>query len=330
MNLTELLQRRVIFVSGKGGVGKTSISIMLALLAARKQKKTLLVEMNSTGRVPPIFEVPSTGFEEIPLLPYITTINLSPRNCFKEYVMRLLFFTRLYKTFFENKYVNNFLNAAPGLDEFLMFNKITSLEDEFSNQFVSRLKYDLIIIDAPATGHGLSALEVPGFLASGVKIGPLNKQANRILDLLDDRRKTAFCLVTLAEEMPVCESEDYIKALKERTGLGFGPIFVNAIMPQVEAVSVSDSLPANLQIFQNYYNLAKERAQLNQEYLEEINKRFPDFEKIIIPFQFQGLHTSMDFKPLIEDFAAAAGSAKLLFLRPWALDLLCKAIKPLS
>jgi len=112
MNLKELLDRRIIFVSGKGGVGKTSVSALLALLAAAKQKKTLIIEMNSSGRVAPLFQVNNAGYEEVPLIPYVTSLNLSPRLCFQEYVLKLILFSRLYKAFFENKYVSNFLNAA--------------------------------------------------------------------------------------------------------------------------------------------------------------------------------------------------------------------------
>lgn len=299
MNLSELLNRRVIFVSGKGGVGKTSVSVLLALLAARMKKKTVLVEMNSSGRIGPVFGSDVVGQEEIPLAPYITGRNLAPMKCFEEYVVKRIRFMRIYKTLFENRYVMNFMNAAPGLDEFLMLDKIHEMEGRFSNKLLSRLKYDLIIVDAPATGHGLSALEVPGYMASGIKMGPLHRQAMNILELLSNKRKTAFCLVTLAEELPVSESEEYVHALKERTKLGFGPMFVNAVMDGVPEVSVKETLPDSVSIFESYYSLAKERGRLNAFYREEIAKRFPGFDKIVIPFQFQGLSEHSLFMPVV-------------------------------
>lgn len=300
MNLSDLLSKRLIFVSGKGGVGKTSVSILLALLAAKSKKRTLICEMNSTGNVSPVFNAEPTEHKELPLAPYISTINLTPRNCFEEYVIRHIRFKTLYKAFFNNAFVTNFIDAVPGLSQILMLGKIYELEKLIKNKISSQFVYDLIIVDAPATGHGLSALEVPKVLKSAVKIGPLHKHAVNILDMLSNKAKTAFSLVTLAEEMPVCESEEYITALKERTQIGFGPIFVNAVMPQVKAVKDGKKLPKDLSIFWDYYNLAKKRSELNQSYIKEINQRFPDFEKIILPFQFHGLHAHKNFSSLIK------------------------------
>jgi anion-transporting ArsA/GET3 family ATPase len=300
MNLNELLNKRLIIVSGKGGVGKTSLSTLLALLAADLNKKVLIVEMNSTGRIAPIFKANQVMQKEIQLTPLVSAINLSPELCFKDYAISLLYFSALYKSFFTNRYVSNFIKAVPGLDEFMMLTKINDLENQSKGKLSSRMKYDLIVIDAPATGHGLSLLEVPAIIASAIKIGPPHKQALSIMEMLSDKLRTAFCLVTLAEEMPVCESEEYVSAIKERTNLGFGPMFVNAVMPGIETIDKTEKLPKKLKLFKDYYELAQKRFELNQYYLDEINKRFPDLSKITIPFQLQGLRTYQDFILLLE------------------------------
>lgn len=300
MLLSDLLNKRLIFVSGKGGVGKTSVSILLALLAAKHKKKTLIVEMNSSGRVAPVFNTESSLKKELPLAPYIAGINLSPKNCFEEYVIRHIRFKMLYQTFFNNTFVTNFIDAIPGLNQVLMLGKIFELERQVKNKISNQFSYDLIIVDAPATGHGLSALEVPNVLKSAVKLGPLHKHAVQILDLLANKEKTAFCLVTLAEEMPVCESEEYVQALKERTHINFGPLFINYVMPPLDTIKGKKNLPGDLSLFWNYYILAKKRADLNQSYIKEIEKRFPDFQKITIPLQFHGLDDKKDFQPLIK------------------------------
>lgn len=215
-------------------------------------------------------------------------------------MIRHIRFKVLYKTFFNNLFVTNFIDAVPGLSQILLLGKIYELEKQVKNKISSQFAYDLIIVDAPATGHGLSALEVPNILKSAVKIGPLHSHASNILDLLSNKEKTVFSLVTLAEEMPVCESEEYIQALKERTHIGFGPIFVNAIMPKVKPVKSGLDLKGDMKIFWNYYTLAKKRSELNQFYLNEIDKKFSDFKKIILPFQFHGLHTQKNFTPLVK------------------------------
>jgi len=300
MDLSDLLKKRVVFVSGKGGCGKTSISVFLALIAEQLEKRVLIIEMDSTDRVAPLFERKKTDHQITEFTPYISAINLSPKLCFEDYAVSIIFFHTLYKAFLDNSYVNNFINAAPGLKEFLMLRKIIEFEDEGKHGFFFKEPtYDLIIVDAPSTGHGLSVLEVPKVLADVTKIGPLYTQAKRISKCLADKEKTAFCVVTLAEEMPVIESEEYVTALKEGTDLNFGPMFINSLMPGVEDIQVEELMPSELVGFLDYHNLSKERHELNQTYLKEIEVRFPEFTKINIDFQFQGLRSHKDFWPLL-------------------------------
>lgn len=298
MKLSALLDRRLIFVSGKGGVGKTTVSLVLATVAAKLKKKVLIVEMNSSGRVPRYFDAETAGHDEIPLAPYLSTVNVLPKKCFEEYVLERVRFRALYETIFNNKYVTNFLGATPGLSEILMLGKIAQLEKKSKGRLSPEPCYDLVIVDAPATGHGLSALEVPKILASAVKIGPLHAHATEILALLGNAEKTAFTLVTLAEEMPVAESREYIQALREKTNLHFGPIFINAVMPNVERVKTNSSLPEDLTIYTSYHNLARERAALNQHYRKEIDSSFPDFDKLVLPFSFENLVSSKEIRNL--------------------------------
>ncbi len=307
MPLNDLFQKRLIFVSGKGGVGKTTVSILLALLAAQHKKKTLLVEMNTSGRVAPVFKCDSLSHEAIALAPYISGINLNPQKCFEEYVLKQIHFKKIYDVFFNNKYVINFIRAVPGLNEILMLGKIYELEKKYKNRALGNREYDLIIVDAPATGHGLSALEVPEVVKSAVKIGPLHKRAQHILDLLGDSGKTRFCLVTLAEEMPVSESREYVCALKERTQLSFGPLFINAVMPGVQKITKINlkKLGSQGKILADYYDLALKRSQLNAFYIEEINKSFSDFNKITVPYQFEGLKELKDFDFIIKNIEGA-------------------------
>jgi len=299
-SLSHILEKRLIFISGKGGVGKTALSDMLAKHAALNKKKTLLVELNSTGKIATVFDCEGHAKREIPLAPYISSINLNPKTCFEEYVIKHIKFKALYKTLFNNKFVGNFIKAVPGLNEILMLGKIYDLEKETSSKVASELKYDLIIVDAPATGHGLSTLEVPNIIKSAIKVGPLHKHAIEIGGLLNDEDKTLFCLVTLAEEMPVTESIDYMKVLAEKKLIPTGPIFINAVMPTVEKIKK----PAKMNdphLFWEYYNLAKERAALNQYYIDVIQENFKKNALSIIPYDFNGLSTLNDYDKLLEN-----------------------------
>lgn len=298
MNLSSLLDRRLIFVSGKGGVGKTTVSLVLATMAAQLKKKVLIVEMNSSGRIPLYFDAESAGHDEIPLAPYLTTINILPKKCFEEYVLERVRFRALYETIFNNKYVTNFLGATPGLSEILMLGKIAQLEKKTKGRLSQESCYDLVIVDAPATGHGLSILEVPKVLESVVKIGPLHAHAVEILALLGKAQKTAFVLVTLAEEMPVAESREYIQALREKTNLHFGPIFINAVMPPTERVKNHAHVPEELAVYVDYHRLADERAALNEHYIREIDTSFADFDKLVLPFSFENLVSAKEIRAL--------------------------------
>lgn len=299
MSPSQLFEKRLIFVSGKGGVGKTTVAVLLALSAARAHKRVLLVEMNSTGRIAPIFGAEAEGGGEVALAPYISGVNLSPKRCFEEFVLTQVRFRAIYETFFNNKYVTNFISATPGLNEILMLGKIWELEREMKSRLFRERQYDLVIVDAAATGHGLSSLEVPNILESAVKVGPLYKKAVNINALLADQEKTVMCLVTLAEEMPVAETAEFAQALRERTKISFGPIFVNALIPQPAPARVKSALPSHLQIYADYHRLARERFALQKNYLKIIDERFADYERIRLPFVFSGLGEAKSFEELL-------------------------------
>lgn len=300
----DILKKRLIFVSGKGGVGKTTVAIVLALQASRQKKNTLIVEMNSAGQVAPFFRgVPETQtslHNEIPLAPYITGVTLNPHICFEEYVLRRIKFKAIYKTFFDNQLVTNFIGAVPGLNEILMLGKIFDLERQKKDKLSSENKYDLIVVDAPATGHGLSALEVPQVILSAVKIGPLSWHARDTTVLLQDKNKTCFCLVTLAEEMPVSESLDYLRTLREKNLIPTGPVFINAVMPNVEKVKRPQKLPETIRAVWDFYSLARERAALNEHYCDELKKNLTECSFFIVPFSFKTLTEHADYEKLLE------------------------------
>lgn len=299
MTLSELLGKRLILVSGKGGVGKTTVAVLLALWASSQKKKTLLVEMNSSDRIAPLFGLDTVGHKETPVAPNISLINLNPKSCFEEYVLQRIRFKSIYKTFFNNKFVENFLNAVPGLNDALMLGKIYELERQFKNKTTEELEYDLVIVDAPATGHGLSALEVPNVLKSAVKIGPLHSHANSILEMLGDHDKTAFCLVTLAEEMPVSESIEYIDSLKQKTKLNFGPAFINAVYPEGSRIKLNPC-PNDLQDLIAFHELTNSRHELNQTYINVLRQKLSRFDFITMPYLFNELTCPADFVPLLD------------------------------
>lgn len=192
------------FVSGKGGVGKTSMSLALATLFASQGRKTLIAEINSEEQVARLLERDPIGHEETLLLPNLWGINVRPRKSFEEYVLMQIKFKSLYKVVFENRFVRHFIDATPGLADLMSIGKIYSLVDS----------YDTVIVDAPATGHGIALLKIASIVSSAVKVGPLKTESQKIDDLLKNHDRTRVVLVTLPEEMPVTEAVEMVEALK--------------------------------------------------------------------------------------------------------------------
>ena len=273
MNLEELMLRRLVFVSGKGGVGKTTVAISLGLLAAQLGKKTILVELTSSERIAPFFFDKMAGYKELEL-----QNNL----------------------FVNNRYVTSFLNAIPGLNELLMLGKIMDLEWQ--------KKYDFIIVDAPATGHGVSFLEVPDVVMNAVKVGPLRKKAFEISEGIKNQEVTAFCGVTLAEEMPVVELSELMEKIKKDLKINLGPVFVNNTVSSplslAEAVKLKEepfSEDEHLKAYPALALMMYERAKLNEEYIVELKKNIGKNTLIKLPHKPGLIRKGKDFFPLVDD-----------------------------
>ncbi|MFO1518748.1 MAG: ArsA family ATPase [bacterium] len=231
MTLDEILNRRLLIVSGKGGVGKTSVSAALGLIASRAGKKTLIAEVNAAERISQLFGVREFGYEETPLSENLYGINIDPKSAFEEYILEQIHSKKLYHLIFENRFVRAFLDATPGLNELLEIGKIWALTERDRDETGKNPKYDLVIVDAPATGHGLAFLNVPQVVSHAVRMGPLKTKAEEIVKLVQDVKKTLLILVTLAEEMPINEALEMLQSAKKNVRIATGPVILNGIYP---------------------------------------------------------------------------------------------------
>ena len=221
-----LLDGRLVVFIGKGGTGKSTLSAALALAASRRGKRVLVCEVTARERVSELFGRPASGREIRQLLPNLYSLHVRPAEAMREYALMILRYETLYNLVFENKVVRYFLTAAPSLAEIVLLGKVwwhAAREMERG-----RPRWDLVVLDAPATGHGLTLLTVPDVFLSIVSEGPLARDMRDMQSLLKDPARCRTCVVTLPEEMPANEAIELHRALGQH-GLPQGPLFLNGV-----------------------------------------------------------------------------------------------------
>jgi anion-transporting ArsA/GET3 family ATPase len=223
-----LLDRRLLIVTGKGGVGKSTVSAALALCAAREGKRVLVCEVNAQERIAPLLGAPPAGGTIREALPGVSTVNVTPADAMREYGLMVLRFRTIYDAVFENRLVRYFLRVVPSLAELVMLGKILH---EAKGEERGRPRWDLVVVDAPATGHAVQLLRVPSALVDTVPGGPLRHDAEWMQAMLVDARRTSLVIVTLPEEMPVNEAIDLDAQVRGVLGIHRGALVVNA-MPE--------------------------------------------------------------------------------------------------
>jgi Mrp family chromosome partitioning ATPase len=237
-----LLEKRLVVVTGKGGVGKSTVAAALATLAARAGKRVLVCEVNAQERVAPLLGAPPAGAAIRQAVPGISTVNVTPAEAMREYGLMVLKFRTIYDAVFENRVVRQFLRIVPSLAELVMLGKILH---EVRSEEDGRPRWDLVVLDAPATGHAVQMLRVPQALLETVPPGPLKKDAQWMEALLVDPARTAVAIVTLPEEMPVNEAIELDAQVRGVLGMARGPLLVNA-MPDVRFSAAERALLAPL------------------------------------------------------------------------------------
>jgi anion-transporting ArsA/GET3 family ATPase len=170
-----LFEKRLLVVIGKGGVGKSTISAALALAAARRGKRVLVCELNTQERISALLEAEPVGAEIGQVAPGIDAVDIRPREAMREYALMVLRFRAIYDAVFENRFVRHFLRAIPSLAELVMLGKVLYHVGETGPG--GRPRYDLVILDSPATGHGVSLLRLPQVLVETVPPGLMADEA---------------------------------------------------------------------------------------------------------------------------------------------------------
>jgi len=227
-----LLDKTLLYVTGKGGVGKTTVSIALGLTAAAAGKRTIVCEVAEQDRVSRALGRAGVRREvEVELAPNLWAITVDPERALDEWLARQLGGGPALKLLTLSHAFQHFLAAAPGVKELITIAKVWELAQLERWDSHSRT-YDLVILDAPASGHGLAMLTAPRTFAEIARVGPVRRQASKVSGLLGDPERTGYLAVALPEEMPVVETLELGPRLDDAVGLGLGAIVVNGLHPE--------------------------------------------------------------------------------------------------
>jgi anion-transporting ArsA/GET3 family ATPase len=199
-----LLDRRLIFLLGKGGVGRSTLAAALGLLAARQGRRAIVVEVSGRGDIPRLFGTTAPPGVESELAPGLWTLDVDPRQALEEYLHDQLPLRMLADVIGSSTTFGIVAAATPGLREMLTIGKIWELA-QIPRRARNAEPYDVVVVDAPATGHGLALLEAPRTFASAAAVGPIARQGRRIAATLRDRSLTALVAVATPERAAVDE-----------------------------------------------------------------------------------------------------------------------------
>jgi len=226
----DLLSRRLLFFTGKGGVGKSTVSAAMALLAAEQGRRVLLVSADGRGDIAAFFEKRPVGFRPETVFPGLWAMAMDTEASLQEYLRLNLRVPIPGRVGPLAKVLDFVATAAPGVKEILTIGKICW---EVQEAIDGLSQWDLVVVDAAATGHIVAQLGAPEAIDELVTVGPIKSQTGWMTDLLSDRQVTALNVVTTPEEMPVHETIELVGRVRESLTVPLGAVVVNRVLPEL-------------------------------------------------------------------------------------------------
>ncbi len=267
----ELLDRRLVVVTGKGGVGKTTVAAAIALLAARSGRRTIVCEVAGQRRIPGLLGHPTAGApgDEEPVAPELWATTIDPEGALTEWAGQVVRPRALLELALRSRAFSTFANAAPGARELVTITKAWELGHD-PRWRAGRSGYDLVVLDAPASGHGLALLRTPRTFAEIARVGPIASQARLVAGALADAERSAIVVVTTGEETPVNETLQLEQQVSGLLGHGPSVIVANALLrdalsrSDMEAVDAHVGPPVATALRRRHERAALQAAQLRR------------------------------------------------------------------
>jgi anion-transporting ArsA/GET3 family ATPase len=320
MTLERLFTRRLLIVAGKGGVGKTTIACALGLIAAQRGKRVLLAEVDGAGRAARLLGVdaPEVG-KSREVRPLLSVMEVVGSAALAEYLEIIVPVKRVLQAVFASRIYQYFVAAAPGLKELMTIGKIW-YEAERTDESSGRRLWDLVILDAPATGHSLQYLRMPHAALEAFGSGLVGRESKRVVELLTDPHQTAVNLVTTAEEMPVNETIEMYRQVREELRMPLGALFVNRVHHTELGADDLDLLqhgltrlhdPRERGIVEEALNRAREEVgwtSINRTYLQRLRNQV-DIPLVEVPFVFAEEFGIDQVRAIAEDIAGEGEQA---------------------
>jgi len=265
--IEQLSNRQLIVVTGKGGVGKTVVSATLGRALAAAGRRTLVVEVDPRENLHQMLGTPPSGGAIVAAEPRLWAQNLKPHQVLDQVVREQLRLELLTRRVLDSPIYQQFSTSAPGLKELAILGHALRLLRGLGEPGTPEL--DTVILDAPATGHGVTLLASPHLVTDVIKNGPFARMAGELTELIADPRHCAIVVVTQAEEMPVEEALELRAALKARVGRDPELLVVNGLYPQAPPALALGEKENEL------VSLWRRRRGLNERELARLSESWP-------------------------------------------------------
>ncbi|MFW7377645.1 MAG: ArsA family ATPase [Oligoflexus sp.] len=229
----ELLAKKLVLVTGKGGIGKSLMAASLAQKAASEGQNVCMVESSAQDQLAPLFGYPPVGHKLSLLRPNISVINLNPQDNFRDFVVLHLGFARLFEKVFTKPIVRSFIQMLPGIAELTLLGRLYHLCEE-------KKDFDLVVLDGFASGHFLSLLKTPDAVMNSGMVGPVIEETRKVREFIFDGSKVATMLVTTPEELVISEALDFSQRLFNEVPSSVSHIAVNRCLSVKQQILPSE------------------------------------------------------------------------------------------